>query len=106
MADCLTFPRKLSVNDDGYGPTHGLIDVFVDGVEIHEVVSYDIDAGTVERLVPEGENETIRGTVTIGATHMASMNDLEARLNKLAAWQYLNVATFIGVCVIIVLLVL
>ena len=30
--------------------------------------------------------------------------DLEARLNKLAAWQYLNAATFIGVCIIIGLL--
>jgi hypothetical protein len=37
---------------------------------------------------------------------MANMNDLEARLTKLAAWQYLNAATFIGVCIIIVLLVL
>lgn len=32
------------------------------------------------------------------------MNDIEARLNKLAAWQYLNAATFIGVVVILVLL--
>jgi hypothetical protein len=37
---------------------------------------------------------------------MANLTDVEARLTKLAAWQYLNVATFIGVCIIIVLLVL
>lgn len=36
---------------------------------------------------------------------MAAMNDIEARLTKLAAWQYLNAATFIGVCIIIGLLV-
>jgi hypothetical protein len=34
------------------------------------------------------------------------MNDIEARLNRLAAWQYLNAATFIGVVIIIVMLVL
>ena len=34
------------------------------------------------------------------------MNDIEARLNRLAAWQYLNAATFIGVVVIIVIMVL
>jgi hypothetical protein len=32
------------------------------------------------------------------------MNDIEARLNSLAAWQYLNVATFIGVCAILIIL--
>lgn len=32
------------------------------------------------------------------------MNDIEARLNKLAAWQYLNAATFIGVVAILVIL--
>jgi hypothetical protein len=31
------------------------------------------------------------------------MNDIEARLNKLAAWQYLNAATFIGVVALIVM---
>jgi hypothetical protein len=34
------------------------------------------------------------------------MNDIETRLNRLAAWQYLNAATFIGVCITIALLVL
>lgn len=37
---------------------------------------------------------------------MANMNDIEAKLGKLAAWQYLNAATFIGVVLILVLLVL
>jgi hypothetical protein len=37
---------------------------------------------------------------------MANMTDIQAQLNKLSAWQYLNAATFIGVCIIIVLLVL
>jgi hypothetical protein len=31
--------------------------------------------------------------------------DLETRLNKLAAWQYLGVANFIGIVIIIGLLV-
>lgn len=31
--------------------------------------------------------------------------DIEARLNKLAAWQYLNAATFIGVVAILVMMV-
>lgn len=30
--------------------------------------------------------------------------DIEARLNKLAAWQYLNVANFAGVVLILVIL--
>lgn len=34
------------------------------------------------------------------------MIDLETRLNRLVAWQYLNAATFIGVCVILLLLIL
>jgi hypothetical protein len=34
------------------------------------------------------------------------MNDLESRLNSLAAWQYLNIATFGGVVLIIVLLLI
>lgn len=32
------------------------------------------------------------------------MNDIETRLNNLATWQYLNVATFIGVCAVLVIL--
>lgn len=32
------------------------------------------------------------------------MNDLETRLNKLAAWQYLNLANFAGVVIILVIL--
>lgn len=32
------------------------------------------------------------------------MADLEARLNKLAAWQYLNLANFAGVVVILIVL--
>lgn len=31
-------------------------------------------------------------------------SDIEARLNKLAAWQYINLATLAGVVVILVLL--
>jgi hypothetical protein len=31
------------------------------------------------------------------------MNDIETRLNNLAAWQYLNVATFVGVAILLVL---
>lgn len=34
------------------------------------------------------------------------MIDLETRLNRLAAWQYLNAATFIGVCAILLMMVL
>ena len=30
--------------------------------------------------------------------------NIETQLNKLTAWQYLNAATFVGVCVIIGLL--
>jgi hypothetical protein len=32
------------------------------------------------------------------------MNDIEARLKSLAAWQYLNAATFIGVVAILIIL--
>lgn len=32
------------------------------------------------------------------------MNDIETQLSKIAAWQYLNVATFIGVCAVLVIL--
>jgi hypothetical protein len=32
------------------------------------------------------------------------MNDIETRLNNLAAWQYLNVATFVGVVAILVMM--
>ena len=31
------------------------------------------------------------------------MNDIEARLKSLAAWQYLNVATLIGVAILVVM---
>jgi hypothetical protein len=31
------------------------------------------------------------------------MNDIEARLKTLGAWQYLNAATFIGVVALIVM---
>lgn len=31
-------------------------------------------------------------------------NNIEAQLNKLAVWQYLNLATFCGIVVIIVIL--
>jgi hypothetical protein len=30
--------------------------------------------------------------------------DIQTQINKIAAWQYLNAATFIGVCVVIALL--
>ena len=30
------------------------------------------------------------------------MNDIEARLNKLAAWQYLNAVTFLMVAVLLI----
>lgn len=32
------------------------------------------------------------------------MNDIETQINKIAAWQYLNVATFIGVVAVLVIL--
>lgn len=32
------------------------------------------------------------------------MNDIEARLNRLAAWQYLNLATLAGVVAILIIL--
>lgn len=32
------------------------------------------------------------------------MNDIENQINKISAWQYLNVATFVGVCTILVIL--
>ncbi len=38
---------------------------------------------------------------------MANIGDnIEAKLGQLVGWQYLNVATFIGVCVIIGLMIL
>jgi hypothetical protein len=33
------------------------------------------------------------------------MNDIETRLNKLAAWQYLNVANFFGIVIILGILI-
>lgn len=39
------------------------------------------------------------------ASRRQPMNDIEARLNKLAAWQYLNVATLAGVVAIICMMV-
>jgi hypothetical protein len=36
---------------------------------------------------------------------MAALDDIKAQITKLGAWQYLNAATFIGVCIIIGLLV-
>lgn len=35
---------------------------------------------------------------------MAAMNEIEARLAKLGAWQYLNAATFVGVVAILIIL--
>jgi hypothetical protein len=65
----LVIPRRLSVHDVDYGPTHGLLDVFVDGQKQSEVISYDMDLGTVVRFVRagavDGDTEIIRGVVTV-----------------------------------------
>lgn len=51
-------PKKLSVSDSWYKVYHGDgIAVYLDGVEQRFVVSYDMEAGTIERYKPRTDGQ-------------------------------------------------
>lgn len=68
-------PRQGRVGDE-FHRQHPCVRVFLDGVEMREVIAYDMDAGTIERisrdaggkLVMVGDDfatETLHGTVEV-----------------------------------------
>lgn len=70
-------PRPVTYDKDGTPRRYGVdvpeydhelaqrLVVFLDGVEQDKVVSYDVDAGVVERFSPTFEHENVRGEVEV-----------------------------------------
>lgn len=62
MPTMIAIPVRLSVADDDFDPIYLGMSVFVDGVEQHKVLSYDIEAGRVVRFAEDAKgNLIVRG---------------------------------------------
>jgi len=82
MTHASSLPRRLSV-DDPICPLIGPIRIFLDGVEIREVVAYDIDRCQVTRFKRAGPE---RKLVIVGNYHLAT----ESLVGAVAVEQHLG----------------